>query len=485
LGLAALVRRGAVRPLDLVEEAICRLEAEQPRLNLLTRRMFDIARAAAAAPLPPGPFAGVPFLLKDLQATWAGVPTGCGNRVLSAIAAPRDSELVRRHKAAGLVVLGKTNTPEFGLAPYTEPDLYGPTRNPWDTGRTPGGSSGGSAAAVAARTVPMAHGGDGGGSLRIPASCCGLFGLKPSRGRTPTGPDFGEVWRGFVVEHAVTRSVRDSAALLDVTAGPDPGAPYSATPPARPYLEEVGTPPGRLRIAYTAEPFLGRKVHDDCRRALDDAVALARQLGHEVFEAAPAVDREAWSLAYTTVLAAEARADIEWTARLGGRRPAFADFEAATFVLGLLGRTLHASDYAQAMRYLQLVSRSVGEFFADCDILLTPTLAAPPAEIGALKPTSAERAVLNLVGPLRAGWLLDALGIIKPLAEKSLGFIPYTPLFNVTGQPAMSVPLYWNEGGLPIGVQFIGRNGDEATLFRLAGQLEQARPWFDRAPPGC
>jgi len=485
VGLAELVRRGEVQPSELVEESIARIESQQPRLNFMTRTMFDQARAAAAAPLPPGPLAGVPFLLKDLLATCAGVPTANGNRLLANLPAPHDSELVRRHKAAGLIVLGKTNTPEFGLTAYTEPALFGATRNPWDLERVSGGSSGGSAVAVAARVVPMAHGGDGGGSIRIPASCCGLFGLKPTRGRTPTGPDLGELWNGLAIEHAVTRSVRDSAALLDATAGADVGAPYSAAPPARPFLAEVATPPGRLRIAYTATPLLGKNLHEDCRRGLEETVTLLRELGHEVFEAAPAIDRQAWASAFTIVLAAQTRADIELTARAAGRKPAYADFEPATYTLGLLGRTLRASDYAGAVRYLQSVSRAVGSFFERCDVFLTPTLAAPPPPIGSLAPNASERALMAVVGRLNAGWFLDAIGAVKPMAEKSLDFIPFTPLFNATGQPAMSVPLHWNQAGLPVGMQFVGRYGDEATLFRLAGQLEQAKPWFERAPEGC
>lgn len=484
LGLAALVREGRVSPADLVEEAIGRIEDRDPDLNAVIRPMFDAARAAAGAPPGDGPFAGVPMLLKDLLATCAGVSTGCGNRLLDRIPMPADSELVRRYRAAGLVFVGKTNTPEFGLAPYTEPRLFGATRNPWDRSRTPGGSSGGSAAAVAARMVPIAHGGDGGGSIRIPASCCGLFGLKPTRGRVPTGPFFGEVWRGFVAEHAVTRSVRDSAALLDATAGPDAGAPYAAAPPLRPFLDEVGAEPGRLRIAWTAHPFLGGRVDPDCVAALAETVDLLRDLGHEVAEARPELDRESWSVAFTTVLAAETRADIEWIRSLSPGGVGWRDFEAATWTLGLLGRSLSAAEYAVAVRELQIASRRVGEFFVDWDVLLTPTLAAPPVAIGELQPTAAERALMAVVGPLRAGWLLKLLGAVRPMAEKSLAFIPYTPVFNVTGQPAMSVPLHWNAAGLPVGMHFVGRYGDEATLFRLAGQLERVRPWFDRAPPG-
>ncbi len=484
LGLAELIRTQKVTPAELVEEAICRIEAHNPKINAVVYTMYDQARTAAKGDLPDGPFKGVPFLLKDLIATCAGVPTSGGNRLLQHIPRPRDSEMVSRFKAAGVIILGKTNTPEFGLLPYTEPEALGATRNPWDPNRTPGGSSGGSAAAVAARMVPLAGGTDGGGSIRIPSSCCGLFGLKVTRGRTPTGPDVGEVWRGFGFEHVITRSVRDSAAMLDATAGADVGAPYVAPPPVRPFLQEVTTEPGRLRIAFTAQPFFGRSVHDDCKKGLEATVRLLQQLGHEVIEAAPQIDGEACAIAFVTILAGETRADIEWTARLAKRKPSLADFEATTYALGLLGKALSASECANAARLLQITAREVGRFFEQYDVLVTPTLSQPPVPIGALKPSGGEQALLQLIGRLNAGWLMSALGVIEPLAAKTFDFVPYTPLFNVTGQPAMSVPLHWNNAGLPIGMQFVGRFGDEATLFRLAGQLERAQPWFDRAPAG-
>jgi len=484
LGLAEMVRTKQVTPAELVEAAIQRLERHNPRLNAVVYSLYDQARTAAQGRLPDGPFRGVPFLLKDLIATVAGVPTGCGNRLLKNLPATHDSELVERFKAAGVIILGKTNTPEFGLVPYTEPEATGVTHNPWDLARSPGGSSGGSAAAVAARLVPLASGGDGGGSIRIPASCCGVFGLKPTRGRNPTGPDAGEIWRGFVVEHVLTRTVRDSAAMLDATAGADIGAPYPAPPPARPFLDEVTAGHSKLRIAFTSRPFLGQNVHDDCVQGLLSTVSLLRQLGHELIEDAPRIDAEPFAVAFLTVVAAECRADIEWAAGLAKHRPSLRDFEAATYALGLLGQALSASDYANASRQLQVAAREIGRFSERYDVLLTPTLAQPPVLIGALQPSGSERLLLKLIGTLNAGWLLKSPKLLKPLAAKTFDYIPYTPIFNVTGQPAMSVPLHWNAAGLPIGMHFVGRFGDEATLFRLAGQLERARPWFDRAPPG-
>lgn len=482
LALAELVRRGELSAAELLEAAIARIEARNPALNAVVHRMYDEARATLAAGTPSGPFGGVPFLLKDLLAMYAGVPTSAGNRVLRHVPAPEDTEIVRRYKAAGLVILGKTNTPELGLVPYTEPETWGATRNPWNTTRSPGGSSGGSAAAVASRMVPIAGGGDGGGSIRIPASCCGIFGLKPSRGTTPTGPLYGELWRGFVVEHVLTRSVRDSAAMLDAIEGPDAGAPYAAPPRARPLLQEVTTEPGRLKIAFTARPFLGDHVHDDCRRALDDAVRLLVDLGHDVTEDAPAFDGDAFAIAFVTVIAAETRAELDRAAQLAGRPLRRGDVELATWVLGMLGDATSAADYARAVQRMQLAGRAMGRFFERHDVLLTPTLADPPPVIGALQPSRAEQVAMEAIARLRAGWLLGALDLLKPIARKTLAFIPYTPLCNVTGQPGMSVPLSWNAAGLPVGVHFAGRLGDEPLLFRLAGQLERARPWFDRAP---
>jgi amidase len=485
LGLAELVRKKEVTPGELVEEAISRIENLNPQLNAVIHTMYDLAREAAKGSLPDGPFTGVPFLLKDLMAAYAGVPLCSGSRFHCDFVPDHDSELVKRYKGAGLIVLGKTNTPEYGLLPFTEPELFGPTRNPWDLTRTAGGSSGGSASAVAARLVPLAHGNDGGGSIRIPASCCGLFGLKPTRGRNPMGPDFGEGWQGLACEHVLTRSVRDSAAMLDATAGPDVGAPYYAPPPARPFLDEVGRDPGKLRIAFTARPFLDVFVHPDCVRGLEATVALCCDLGHEVKEAAPSIDGETFTRAFLAIVCGETRAAIEESEMFIGRRARRKDFEAATWAVGLVGRQIKAADLSKAVHYLQVSSRRICRFFEGYDVLLTPTLSMPPVEIGALQPRGLVALGMRVLGGLNAGPLLYVLRGIEIGADEVFKFIPYTPVFNATGQPAMSVPLYWNEAGLPIGMHFVGRYGDEATLFRLAGQLERANPWFDRTPPVC
>jgi amidase len=485
LALAELVQKREVKPSELVEEAIGRIEKLNPQLNAVICKMYELARKAGDGDLPNGPFRGVPFLMKDILMAYAGVPLTNGSRFFKDFIPDHDSELVKRFKAAGIIVLGKTNTPEFGLVPITEPELFGPTNNPWDLSRTPGGSSGGSAAAVAARIVPLAHASDGGGSIRIPASCCGIFGLKPTRGRTPIGPDFGEAWRGLTCDHVLTRSVRDSAAMLDATAGPDIGAPYYAVSPARPFLEEVDTDPGKLRIAFTSEPFLSATVHKDCVKGLEATAGLCRNLGHELVEATPQIDGKAFAKAFLTIVCVETRATIEEGEVLLHRKASLKDFEPSTWALGLLGKRCRATEFSRCLNLTQLAARQIGEFFTEYDVLLTPTLAMPPVPTGELQPDRLRTVAMKLLGSINAGGLVDILSGIDALSQHVFGFMPYTTLFNVTGQPAMSVPLYWNDEGLPIGMQFVGRYGDEATLFRLAGQLERARPWAGRIPPIC
>ena len=485
LGLAELVRKKEVKPSELVEEAINRIERLNPQLNAVIHKMYELARKTTDGDLPDGSFKGVPFLMKDLLMACAGAPLTNGSRFFKDFIPDHDSELVRRFKAAGVVVVGKTNAPEFGITPVTEPELFGPTNNPWNLSRTSGGSSGGSAAAVAARTVPLAHASDGGGSIRIPASCCGVFGLKPTRGRNPVGPDFGEGWRGLDCDHVLTRSVRDSAAMLDATAGPDVGALYYAVPPARPFLSEIGVDPGKLRIAFTSEPFLGSTVDKDCVKGLETTAKLCQDLGHEVVEAAPQIEGKAFARAFLTIVCVETRATIEEAEVLLNRKASFKDFEPSTWALGLLGRQCRAPEFSRSLNLVQLTARQIGEFFQKYDVLLTPTLAMPPVVTGTLQPKGSQLVAMKLLGRLNAGGLINALSGIDVLAEHVFEFTPYTPLFNVTGQPAMSVPLCWNDDGLPIGMQFVGRYGDEATLLRLAGQLEKAQPWSERVPPIC
>jgi amidase len=485
MGLAELVRRGDVSPRELVATAIAHIEAVNPKLNAVIHRLYDDAMKTADGPRSDGPFAGVPFLIKDLLSWYAGAPIRSGSRLLENFVPPHDSELVRRYKRAGVIIVGKTNTPEFGLTPFTEPELFGPTRNPWDPTRTSGGSSGGSAAAVASGMVPMAGGGDGGGSIRIPSSCCGIFGLKPTRGRTPTGPVEGELWEGAAIEHVLTRSVRDSAAMLDAISGPEAGSPYVTAAPARPFLDDVSTEPGRLRIAFTDRPLLGDRMDADCKAALRDTVKLLESLGHTLVEASPPLEREEFLRSFLLMVCGQSEADLRDAERATGRKASPSNVEIATWGLALLGRSYSAGDVAYARRVLERTARSVGRWFDgyEIDALLTPTLTTPPFVVGALQPPKHELMALSVLGRLRAGVVLRAAGALEKAAQRVFDWIACPPLFNVTGQPAMSVPLAWNAAGLPIGMHFAGRWGDEGTLFRLAGQLERAQPWFEKRPP--
>ena len=479
--LAERVRKKELHPSELVDEVISRIEALNPRLNAVVHKMYDRARAAAKGPLPEGPFAGVPFLVKDFDGYVAGEPYTASCRAMVDFIPDHDAEIIARYRRAGLIFVAKTNTPELAILGTTEPALRGPTRNPWNLAHTTGGSSGGSAACVAARIVPMAHGGDGGGSIRIPASACGLFGLKPTRARNPVGPDLGEGWGGYVQQHVLTHSVRDSAAMLDATHGPALGDPYMAPPPARPFLQEVGAPPGRLRIAFSTGSLFGKHVHPDCVAAVKDAAKLCEELGHEVVEDAPRLDWSALVRAYLTNVVANVSLEVEEFSRLMKKDPNPADFEPATWALVQIGKMLTAVDLQRSRDVTHQASRQVAAFFERYDLFLDATLAYPPVRIGELALKAAELAALAVLR--RAPVKPVFLRMFDELAANSLERTPNTQLFNQTGQPAMSVPLSWNAAGLPIGVQFAARFGDEATLFRLAAQLEQARPWAGRRPP--
>ncbi|MEX0682033.1 MAG: amidase [Dehalococcoidia bacterium] len=461
---AELVRNKQIKPEELLDGAIERIERLNPQLNAVVLTMYDQARAVIAAGLPAGPFTGVPFLLKDLGTgvMYAGTVQASGSSYLKDFVPPMDTEITRRYKKAGLVICGKTNTPEFGLVPTTEPRLFGAAHNPWDLDHSTGGSSGGSAAAVASGMVPFAHANDGGGSIRIPASCCGLFGLKPTRARVTQGPLVGDIMSGLTIDHCVSRTVRDSAALLDATEGAMPGDPYVAPEPARPYVEEVGAKPGRLRIAFTTKTFYGQPLHEDCVAAVKDAVALLTDLGHDVEEASPPVPGEQLIQSFTQLWAAGAAHGIESLVPFTGRQPKQEDFEILTWALYEMGKEVTATQYLTAVAGMQMIARQAAMFHETYDIWLTPTLGAPPVELGFIHSTPEE----------------PMLGFTR-----SADYVPFTPIQNATGQPAMSVPLYWNADGLPIGTHFVARYGDEATLFRLASQLEEARPWANKRPP--
>jgi len=461
LGLAELVKNGEVKAEALLEAAIARTEARDDVVGAVVIRMFDEARQAIAEGLPAGPFEGVPFLLKDLHLSWPGVRLTNGSKLFKDYVPSVESELVRRYRKAGLVVFGKTHSPEYGLTTSTESLLFGQTRNPWNLDHTSGGSSGGASAAVAAGLLPLANASDGGGSIRIPASCCGLFGMKPTRGRTPLGPQSGEGWSGMSAIHAVSRSVRDSAALLDATAGPDPGAPYAAQPPVRPFLDEVSAAPGKLRIAVQTRAWNGVDVDPDCLAGLTDAIELCKQLGHEVVEAPFEVDAQVMAPATLTIISANTRSLMEEYAATLGRPLSEDDVEPGTWALARLGQQRSALDYATALKTIHASGRALARHLETYDAIVSPTMATAPLPLG----------VLSLSNP-DSGQQTQAL-------LKTVGF---TQLANAAGHPAMSVPLCWNAAGLPIGIQFMGRMNDEATLFRLAGQLESARPWFDRVP---
>jgi amidase len=480
-GLADLVRSRQVHPLELFEAAARRIEALNPKLNAVVYPDLDRAREEAAREPGAGPFAGVPFLVKDLGAAVAGLPYTMSSRSRVGYVPEADNEIVTRYRRAGLIILGKTNTPEFGLAAVTEPELHGPARNPWDPDRSPGGSSGGSAAAVAAGMVPMAHGNDGGGSIRMPASQCGLFGLKPTRGRSTWGPDHLECWLGLAEQHALTRSVRDSARLLDATHGPTLGAPYRPAPPARPYIEEVGAPPGRLRIAYTAGALLDERPMDpECVAAVESAARLCAELGHEVAEARPPLDIPAIVDAFVTFAGAEAASQVAESERLTGRRVGPGDVELLTWIIRLIGHRRSAAHLGRVFDVSRHLAQTMAAFMEDYDVVLTSTPALPPWPIGNQDLSTGQRAMLHVVGRAPVGPMLAA--VVRQLSREVLRPMPNTPLCNLTGQPAMSVPLHWTAGGLPVGVQFIARVEEEALLFRLASQLEAARPWWDRRP---
>jgi amidase len=461
-GQAELVAHGDVQPVDLVNIAIERLERVNPTINAVVTPMYDIALKAASAPIPTGPFTGVPFLLKEFLAEYAGVRFTEGSEFLGEFIPDLDSELVARYKAAGLIVFGKTNTPEFAIGVTTEPSRFGPTRNPWDTSRTPGGSSGGSAAAVAAGVVPMAHGNDAGGSIRIPASCCGVFGLRPTRGRNPLGPHYGDLMSGMVSEHALTMSVRDSAALLDATSGPALGDPYAAPPRLRPFAKEVGADPGRLRIAFSDTTPLGTELDPECVQAVRDAAALCADLGHEVVQSSPNYDAERTWLAVTKALATGVAWGIDGWARRLGKEPVEEQFEPFVWAYRNRAMTISGPEYLTAVEDMQRTSRDIAGFFTDYDMWLTPTIGQPPVPLGTFAFSEGD--------PFE-------------LRRRMATFSPYTYIANATGNPAMSVPLHWTEDGLPVGAHFLARYGDEATLIRLAAQLEEARPWAARRPP--
>lgn len=482
LGLAELVKNGDVTASELLVEAMARAADINPKINAIIQPLHAYARQAIANGLPQGPFTGVPFLVKDLIIALEGIPQRSGSRFFNDYIATEDSTLAQRYKQAGVVIFGKTNTPEFGVTPITDPELFGSTLNPWNLEYSPSGSSGGSAAAVAARIVPMASGGDGGGSIRTPSSCCGLVGLKPTKGRTPTGPHEGDLWYGMAAEHVLTRSVRDSAAMLDATHGQDAGPPNIAPPPERPYLEEVDRDPGKLRIAYSTHPMIGRELHADCKQAVEKSAKMLADLGHHVEEATPVIDREAFIRAFAVLVAADTCALIRKGEIAMGRTARRQDFEPRTWALKRLGESYTAADFSAAIWHLQGVGRTMGKFMETYDVFLTSTCGTPPPKPGDLSPQGIEKISVAALNHLPIQKLATNPKMVIQAAERVYDFMSQTPVANATGQPSMSLPLHWNDVGLPIGTLFTGKFGDESTLFRLAGQLEKAHPWADQQP---
>lgn len=456
LGLAELVRHRDASPLELVETAITRAESVNPELNFMVYRDFERARETAGRNERSGAFAGVPFFLKDILAFAVGMPTRQASRFIPAIPFAHDSLTTTRFRAAGLIPLGKTNVPEYGLLPTTESKLYGPAHNPFDLTRSTGGSSGGSAAAVAAGVVPLAHANDGGGSIRIPASCCGLVGLKPTRARVSLAPDMGEAVDGLAIDHVLTRSVRDSAAALDAVAGNVAGDPYWAPPPPQSWLAATKMPPRKLRIAYSLKRLDGGTFDPDCEAAARSAVKLCSELGHVTEEAAPYFDLAILVPSFMAIWTANLAAAIDFTGTVTGQTPSENRFEGLTWGMYEQGKRVKASEYLLAKAALQHASRGAARFHDNYDIWLTPTLGKPPIALGTLDVE--ERDIFK-------GFL--------PLFE----YVPFTALQNVTGQPAINLPLHWTAEGLPIGVQFVAPFGDEFTLLQLAAQLESAAPW--------
>ncbi len=475
--LAALIARREISAAEALDAALAVIDAGEPRYNAIAVDARDRARTQK---LRPGPFAGVPFLLKDIYQDYAGLPMTMGAKPLRHNIAMRTAAITERYLAAGLVIIGSTTTPELGLKATTETALHGATRNPWNTGRTPGGSSGGSAAAVAAGYVPMAGASDGGGSIRIPAAYCGLFGLKPSRGRVPEGPMRAEAWDGAVASHALTRSVRDSAALLDAIAGPEPGGPFAIAPPARPYVEELNADPGRLRIGFSVASPVGGTVDADIAASVILAAKRLEGLGHHVEEAAPAIDGRLLARCYMSLYFGHVAAATAEIMQQTGVKPEA--FEADTNALAMLGRSLSAGAYVAMREHWNGFARALAAYHARFDLYMTPSTAMRPAKIGELATPKLQQTLVSLMMSLRAGTLMLKSGIVDQLAARSLERTPFTQLANLTFVPAMSVPMGKDASGLPIGVQFIAPFGGEGRLIRLAAQLERAFPWATLPP---
>ena len=460
VGLAELVRKKQVTARELLDEAVARTAKVDPQINAVVVKHYDYARRQIENGLPDGPFTGVPFLLKDLDLL-EGTRTTFGATVLKDFIADHSGTLTQRFLDTGVSIFGKSASPEFGLMPTTESRLFGPTRNPWNLDHSAGGSSGGAAAAVASRILPVAHASDGGGSIRIPASASGVFGMKPTRARNPLGPDRGEGWGGFAVAHVVSISVRDSAVMMDAIHGAEPSSPYVAPPPVRPFSQEVGRDPGQLRIAFTDRSPFGEAIDPEIAAAVREIAHLLAGLGHHVEERAPPLAADPAS-AITAIVGSNTALTVRLIGQRLGRELTEDDLEKLTLTMAHNARNTSSTDYVEAQQSAFQISRGLATFFESCDIFLSPTLCLPPVRIGELNTMS------------------DDLSHIWKILRS---YMPGTSMFNMSGQPAMSMPLAWNKAGLPLGMMFSAKLGDEGILFRLAGQLEQVRPWKDKRPP--
>ena len=490
MGLAELSRNKEISAEEVCQEAIARVEKLNPKLNAVVTKTTDLVESQLNDSSSDSPFYGVPFLLKDAHHAFKGTAMSQGSNSMKGQVSNYDAEIVCRYKRAGLIVIGKTNTPEFKMGYVTEPKAFGPTRNPWNTDYSSGGSSGGSAAAVAAHIVPMASGTDEGGSIRVPSSYCALFGLKPSRGRNPVGPDFSDEWDGISCSHVLTRSVRDSAAVLDVTAGKEPGSPYMSVPQTRPFLEELNHPREKYRIAFTLRNAYGLELNQDCRQAVMETVSLLKELGHQVDEVNPEYDDKEAVLNLVMVMASHVATKLERIKQEFKRPVNRKTIEEQNLTLGVVGKKLNVIDFIKAKQSWREIGSAMNGLLETYDMMLTPTLGRPPVKIGATEPGPQDRIAMKIVNsPIGAALFSNrkmGRNIVNQLIDSVVGpQIPLTAVANITGLPAMSIPLFWTDEGLPIGVQFIGRFCDESTLFRLASQLEESRPWFDKKPPVC
>jgi amidase len=484
ISLANLVKTKQVTLLELLETAIARAEAVNPKINAVVSKLYDVGKTQIESIDLSKPLAGVPFLIKDLGPHLKGTKYSGGSRLLKDYVSTENSVVTDRMLDAGLVIFGKTNTPEYGCTPWTEPLLWGPCRNPWNTNHTAGGSSGGSGAAVAAGIVPLASANDGGGSIRIPASCCGLFSMKPTRGRVTLAPHAGESWAGLTVEGAISRSVRDSALYLDLVQGASLGDPYTIQAPTRPYIEEVATTPRKLKIGYTYQmpEGLNAPIDQENINAINKTIQLLSDAGHTVEEVPFPHNKEMLTETFYTVMCAETAATVDAMAKMRGKPAQIDDVEPNTWLLYKVGQSISAYEYTTARMKWNDLNRKLADFHSKYDLLLTPTLGRKPFVIGSMNNTKFEDTASKIINRLGISAIAKYTGDIQKVAERTFSWIPYVCLANLTGQPAMTVPLHWSKENLPVGVMFTAPWGDEATLFQLASQLEIAQPWFENVP---